>query len=71
MNFMALIIVLIIIGVIILFIRSHYENKKLRKIISYIRYEIKCPVENSPDFKECQCCNYCPISKTFKVKKCE
>ena len=70
MNYLILVIVLTGIAQIFIHIKSKMENRRLKNIISLMRYEKRCPVENSPDFKDCQCCSYCSISKTFnKVKK--
>ena len=48
-----------------------YGNVKLSnpevtiEMVEQASKDIKCPVENTPDFKECKNCQYCAIIRKF------
>lgn len=45
-------------------LKLHNSNVTM-EMIEQASKDIKCPVENSPDFKECRNCKYCSIIKKF------
>ncbi len=45
-------------GLVCLYLWTKHVEKTKEK-------QVTCPVENSPDFKECRQCNHCAINESF------